>query len=269
VLAQLLADDQQRESRQVGVIDMKGRAASHNGKRNGNWAGSRQGRNYTVQANIMVGPEVVEAVATTFESAEGTGMPLAERMILAMEAGHAKGGDRRWGNLQSAAIKIADPNDPGRGGDYIALAIEVGEHPEPLAELKRIYYTTGRRLGYRTFSKIDGPDVIELKRMLHTVGYWRPTLAAFPDAPPSTNTPRMRELQKSDPAQYDKLMADSRRANADYTRDYAQYDEETIAAVDKFRAARDLNYQGNAAGLVDARLIDALRAAYLEKKKRK
>jgi len=269
VLAQLLADDQQRESRQVGVIDMKGRAAAHTGKQNGNWAGSRQGRNYTVQANIMVGPEVVEAVATTFESTEGTGMPLAERMILAMEAGHAKGGDRRWGNLQSAAIKIADPNDPGRGGDYIALAIEVGEHPEPLAELKRIYYTTGRRLGYRTFSKIDGPDVIELKRMLHTVGYWRPTLAAFPDAPPSTNTPRMRELQKSDPAEYDKLMADSRRANADYTRDYAQYDEETIAAVDKFRAARDLNYQGNAAGLVDARLIDALRAAYLEKKKRK
>src|SRR5438046_3463901 len=63
VLAQLLADDQARESRQVGVIDMKGRAAAHTGKQNGNWAGSRQGRNYTVQANIMVGPEVIEAVA--------------------------------------------------------------------------------------------------------------------------------------------------------------------------------------------------------------
>ena len=92
-----------------GVIDMKGRAAAHTGKSNGNWAGSRQGLNYTVQANIMVGPEVVDAVATHFESTEGTGMPLAERMILAMEAGQAKGGDRRWGNLQSAAIKIADP----------------------------------------------------------------------------------------------------------------------------------------------------------------
>src|SRR6266700_7054649 len=93
VLAQLLADDQQRESRQVGVIDMKGRAAAHTGTQNGDWAGSRQGKNYTVQANIMVGPEVVEAVAATFESTEGTGMPLAERMILAMEAGYAKGGD--------------------------------------------------------------------------------------------------------------------------------------------------------------------------------
>src|SRR6476620_9977250 len=129
VLSQLLADDAARETRQVGVIDMKGRAAAHTGKQNGNWAGSRQGRNYTVQANIMVGPEVVEAVATTFESTERTGLPLAERMILSLEAGHAKGGDRRWGSLQSAAIKIADPNDPGRGGDFISLAIEVGENP--------------------------------------------------------------------------------------------------------------------------------------------
>ncbi len=267
VLQQLLADDQQRESRQVGVIDMKGRAAAHTGRQNGNWAGSRQGLNYTVQANIMVGPEVVEAVAKTFESTEGTGMPLAERMILAMEAGYAKGGDRRWGNLQSAAIKVADPNDPGRGNDHITLAIEVGENPEPVAEMKRIYYTTGRRLGYRSFSKIEGPDVIELKRMLYAVGYWRPTLAAFPDPPPPINTPKMQELQKTDRAQYDKLVADMRTEQQAYTRDYATFDEEAIAAVDKFRADKNLNYQGNAPGLVDARLIDALRAAYVEKKK--
>src|SRR5438552_18861194 len=75
VLAQLLAEDQERESRQVGVIDMKGRAAAHRGTQNGIWAGSRQGKDYTVQANIMGGPEVVDAVATTFEASEGTGMP--------------------------------------------------------------------------------------------------------------------------------------------------------------------------------------------------
>jgi uncharacterized Ntn-hydrolase superfamily protein len=268
VLSQLLADDASRETRQVGVIDMQGRAAAHTGKQNGNWAGSRQGRNYTVQANIMVGPEVVEAVATTFESTEGTGLPLAERMILSLEAGYAKGGDRRWGNLQSAAIKIADPNDPGRGNDYIALAIEVGEHADPVSEVKRIYYTTGRRLGYRSFSQLDGPDVIELKRMLHALGYWRASLAAFPDAPASTNTRQMQELRRTKPAEYDKIVEESRRATADFNRDYAQYDAETIAAVDKFRADRNLNYQGNPAGLVDARLIDALRKAYLEKKKK-
>src|SRR5918994_3786927 len=76
VLQQLLASDAQRESRQVGVINMKGVGAAHTGKGNGNWAGSRQGPNYTVHANIMVGPEVVQAVAATFESMEGTGVPL-------------------------------------------------------------------------------------------------------------------------------------------------------------------------------------------------
>ena len=267
VLSQLLADDQQRESRQVGVIDMKGRSAAHTGKQNGNWAGSRQGPNYTVQANIMVGPEVVEAVAKTFEASDGTGIQPAERMILAMEAGYAKGGDRRWGNLQSAAIKVADPNDPGRGNDHITLAIEVGEHPEPVAEMKRIYYTTGRRLGYRSFSKIEGPDVLELKRMLHGIGYWRVSLAAFPDPPPSINTPQMQELRRTSPAEYDKRAADLRQANDGYTHTYATFDEETIAAVDKFRADKNLNYQGDAPGLVDARLIDALRAAYFEKRK--
>ena len=267
VLSQLLADDTARESRQVGVIDMKGRAAAHTGKQNGNWAGSRQGRNYTVQANIMVGPEVVDAVAASFESTEGTAMPLAERMILALEAGQSKGGDRRWGSLQSAAIKIADPNEPGRGGDFIALAIEVGEHAEPVAEMKRIYYTTGRRLGYRTFSQIEGPDVIELKRMLHALGYWRASMAAFPDAPPATNNRKLQELRTANPAQYEKLVDESRRASADYNREYGQYDAEAVAAVDKFRADRSINYQGNPPGLADARLVEALRAAYLEKKR--
>jgi uncharacterized Ntn-hydrolase superfamily protein len=234
VLQQLLANDAQRESRQVGVIDMQGRAAAHTGTQNGVWAGSRQGKHYTVQANIMVGPEVVEAVATSFEATDGSGWPLAERMILALEAGQAKGGDSRWGSLQSAAIKIADPANPGRGGDYIALAIEVGEHPEPVAEMKRIYYTTASRLGYRTFSRVEGPDVVELKRMLHALGYWRPTLEAFPAAPPA---------------------------------EFRLYDEEAIAAVDKFRADKKLNYRGNPPGLVDARFVDALRAAYLLKKK--
>jgi uncharacterized Ntn-hydrolase superfamily protein len=266
-IAQLLADDQQRESRQLGMIDMQGRSAAHTGKGNGNWAGSKQGKNYTVQANIMVGPEVVEAVAATFEATEGTGMALAERMILAMEAGQSKGGDRRWGNLQSAAIKIADPNDPGRGGDHIALAIEVGENPEPVAELKRIYYTTGRRLGYRSFSRVEGADVVELKRMLHAVGYWRPSLAAFPSAPPNANSPKMQELRKANPAAYEKALADAKQASASYTREFATFDDETIAAVDKFRADKSLNYQGNPPGLVDQRFVDALRAAYFEKRK--
>jgi uncharacterized Ntn-hydrolase superfamily protein len=267
-IPQLLATDNARETRQLGMIDMKGRAAAHTGKENGAWAGSRQGLNYTVQANIMVGPEVVEAVARTFESTEGLGMPLAERMILALEAGQAKGGDRRWGNLQSAAIKVADPNDPGRGGDHITLAIEVGEHAEPVGEMKRIYYTTARRLGYRSFSRVEGPDVVELKRMLHALGYWRPALDVFPAAP-AVNALRMQALRKADPAAFDKAQAEARRLATDYQRDFGQYDSEAVAAVDKFRLDKGLNYAGNPPGLVDERLVSALTAAYREKRRRK
>jgi len=260
-IAQLLAADTARESRQLGMIDMRGRSAAHTGKGNGNWAGSRQGLNYTVQANIMVGPEVVDAVATTFEASEGLGMPLAERMILALEAGQAKGGDRRWGNLQSAAIKIADPNDPGRGGDHITLAIEVGEHAEPVGEMKRIYYTTARRLGYRTFSRIEGPDVVELKRMLHALGYWRPALTVFPLAP-AVNALRNQKLRQTDLLAFEKAQTQARQKAADYQRDFGQYDAEAVAAVDKFRQDKTLEYAGNPPGLVDERLIRALTAAY-------
>jgi uncharacterized Ntn-hydrolase superfamily protein len=266
-IAQLLADDAGRESRQLGMIDMKGRAAAHTGKNNNAWAGSRQGPHYTVQANIMVGPEVVEAVASTFEASEGSGMPLAERMILALEAGQAKGGDSRWGNLQSAAIRVADPNDPGRGNDFITLAIEVGEHVEPVGEMKRIYNTTQRRLGYRSFSHVEGPDVIELKRMLHALGYWRPSLAAFPETPVVPNNRMMQDLRRSDPAKFDSLQAAGRKALAEFTRDFAHFDAETVAAVDKFRADRKLDHAGTPAGLVDERLVTALRAAYLAKRR--
>jgi uncharacterized Ntn-hydrolase superfamily protein len=262
-LTQLLADDAGRESRQLALIDMKGRAAAHTGTSNNYWAGSRQGPNYTVQANIMVGPEVVEAVATTFEATEGTGLPLAERMILALEAGQAKGGDSRWGNLQSAAIRVADPNDPGRGNDFITLAIDVGEHAEPVGEMKRIYYTTQRRLGYRTFSQVDGPDVVELKRMLHALGFWRPSLATFPATPVVPNTRAMQELRRSDPAKFDAMQASGRQAAADFARDFAQFDAEAIAAVDAFRKQHRLAYAGTPPGLVDERFVTALRAAYL------
>jgi uncharacterized Ntn-hydrolase superfamily protein len=213
----------------------------------------------------MVGPEVVDAIASTFEASNGTGMPLAERMILALEAGYAKGGDKRWGNLQSAAIKIADPNDPGRGGDFISVAIEVGENPEPVAELKRIYLTTGRHLGYRSFSRVEGADVIELKHSLHTLGYWRPALSAFPEPPAAGTTEQLRQLREKNRAEYDRLTADTRTATAEYTHEYSEYDAETMTAVDKFRADHGLDYQGDAVGLVDARLVEALRKAIIEK----
>ena len=174
--------------------------------------------------------------------------PLAERMILAMEAGQAKGGDRRWGNLQSAAIKIADPNNPGRGGDYIALAIEVGEHAEPVGEMKRIYYTTARRLGYRTFSRVEGPDVRRVEADAARARLLAADARGISGRAAGDEHAELQELRKTNPAAYDKAVAEARQATADYTRDFATFDDEAIAAVDKFRTDRKLNYQGNPPG---------------------
>lgn len=261
VIKQLLADDTGRERRQLGVIDMQGRSASHTGTENGDWAGSRKGADYTVQGNILVGKEVVDAVADYLDKTRGIGMPLAERMILALEAGHAKGGDKRWGYFQSAAIRIADPNNPGRGGDHISLAIDVGEHADPVAEMKRIYYTTARRLGYREFSEVRGDDVLELKRMLHALGYWRKELEQFPE-PPSIGKRPDDSLRRSDPEAWNAAWAEYRKVYREYYDTYSLVDEETIAAVDSFRKERGLDYQGNPRGLVDRRFVDALREAY-------
>ena len=255
----LLEGDAGRELRQLGMIDMQGRTASFSGAENGAWAGSRAGRDYVVQGNILVGPEVVDAVAASFEATAGTGMPLAERLILALRAGHAKGGDRRWGSLQSAALRIADPKDPGRGGDHVSIAIDVGEHAEPLEELYRIYRTTGRRLGWRSFSRIAGPDVVELHRMLHALGHFRADAAAFPEAPKLGVDAA---LLRTDPPAFQAAVAAWREANGAFEKEWGTFGDDSVAAVDAFRKAHGLDQQGYPPGLVDARLVEALRDAY-------
>ncbi|MEE8525502.1 MAG: DUF1028 domain-containing protein [Thermoanaerobaculia bacterium] len=259
VLERLLAGDEGREIRQLGIIDMQGRTAAHTGEENSAWAGSRQGADYTVQGNILIGREVIDAVADHFESTADSDMELAERMILALEAGQVRGGDKRWGNFQSAAIRIADPDDFGRGGDHISLAIDVGEHERPVAEMKRIYYRTRQRLGHRDFSAVEGSDVVELKRMLHTLGYWRQDLETFPEAPEFDGD---RSRFRSDPDAFLKKLEEYREAATAYDEAWALYDETAITAVDKFREDLGLKFAGNPRGLVDARFVEALRQAY-------
>lgn len=258
-LEQLLADDEGRELRQLGLIDAHGRTAAHSGQGNGAWAGSRQGENFTVQGNILVGPEVVDAVAEHFESTAGAGMPLAERMLLALAAGQEKGGDSRWGRRQSAAIRIADPNNPGRGGDHISLAIDVGEHERPVEEMLRIYRVTAERLGYREFSEVAGRDVVELKSKLHDLGFWRPDAGGVPD-PPAWDVDM--SLRAADPEAFQAAVADFRARQAAYRDEHATYDAELRDAVDSFRVEQGLDYPGNARGLVDERFVEALNRAH-------
>lgn len=261
VLDRLLADDEGRELRQLGVIAMDGDAAAFTGEENTPWAGSRQGPHYTVQGNLLVGREVIDAVADHFESTAGTGMPLAERLILALQAGQARGGDARWGNLQSAALKVADPDDPGRGGDHLSFDIQVGEHPTPVAELLRIYRTTARRLGWRSFSEVRGPDVYELKQALHTLGYYEPELEELPEPPELDLDPQRGRRDKQ--AFEESLRAYSGEAQA-FSDAWQVYDETTIEAVDAFREAHDLDHPGNPRGLVDEAFVEALGRALRE-----
>ena len=263
-VARLLEGDAGREQRQLGLIDARGRRAAFTGAETQAWAGSRQGDSYTVQGNLLVGPEVVDAVAESFESTAGAGMPLAERLLAALEAGQSRGGDKRWGNFQSAALRIADPRDPGRGGDHVSIAIDVGEHPEPVAEMRRIYERTQRRLGWREFAAVRGPDVLELKRMLHALGFWGRELERFPAAPDQHLDPA---LLRTDPAGLRAKLDQLRALAAEFTARWAVFDAAAIAAVDAYRAARDLDHPGNPPGLVDRRLVETLRAEYRAWKK--
>lgn len=228
-LRRLLAADSGAASRQVGVIDLKGRSAQHTGTRPQQWAGHRAGLNYVTQGNVLVGPEVIDAVARSFEASEGQPRHLADRLIDAIAAGHALGGDRRHGLRQSAAVVVADPR-PGRARrtDGQTVNISVCENPEPVAELRRIYDTISQTLGYRTLQQFSGGDVWQLKVMLHALGHFRAGEATL-----------------------------ARGADAN------DYTAEAIAAVDAFRAAEKLGGPGvgSPSGLADAEMVAQLWAA--------
>ena len=173
-LAQRLAADDNAASRQIGVIGVDGRSAQHTGTRS-QWAGHRAGPNYVAQGNTLVGPEVVDAVGESFESTEGAARHLADRLIEALQAGHLVGGDARHGEAQSAAVIVADPR-PGmaRREDGLTVQINVCEHEDPLAEMRRIYDAISETLGFRILQQEIGRDVYQLKLMLHELGYYRP-----------------------------------------------------------------------------------------------
>ena len=225
-LRRLLAADSGSASRQIGVIDSKGRIAQHTGSRANAWAGHRAGANYVTQGNILVGGQVLDAVARSFESTEGQPRHLADRLITAIEAGHALGGDQRHWLRQSAAVVVADPR-PGRSrrADGITANINVCEHAEPVAEMRRIYDNISNTLGYRTLQQFSGGDVWQLKVILNALGLYKAN---------------------------EQLDARVRDANV--------YDADIIAAVDSFRVAERFG-AGAPRGFVDAEVVARLWAA--------
>lgn len=130
----LLADDSEKEMRQVGLIDAAGNAATFTGKECYDWAGGATGKHFAAQGNILVDERTVEAMASVFTKAEGT---LAERLLAALDAGQEAGGDRR--GKQSAALYVVKEKGGYGGFNDRFVDLRVDEHPDPIKELIRIY----------------------------------------------------------------------------------------------------------------------------------
>jgi uncharacterized Ntn-hydrolase superfamily protein len=126
----LLREDEGAARRQVGAVDAMGRIFVYSGAECEGWFGHRTGENYSVQGNMLVGGETIDAMARAFEAATGR---LAKRLVVALEAGQAAGGDKR-GRESAALLVRAPPSALWEGAD-----IRVDQHTDPVAELRRIF----------------------------------------------------------------------------------------------------------------------------------
>ena len=134
-LQRLIEDDEGRDHRQVGIVDVDGGAASHTGHACLDWAGSVTGDGYAIQGNILVGEEVVEAMERAWQDS-GEEAPLARRLLAALAAGDAAGGDSR--GRQSAALLVVRDGAGYGGLDDIAVDLRVDDDTDPLTELARL-----------------------------------------------------------------------------------------------------------------------------------
>ena len=132
-LKTLTSKDEGEAVRQVGMIDIKGNVAAHTGSRCIKYAGHIVGKNYSVQANMMANGTVPKAMAVAFEETKGD---LADRMMAALEAAEAEGGDIR--GKQSAAMVIVSGEPSGVDWKDTKLSLRIEDHPTPLIELKRL-----------------------------------------------------------------------------------------------------------------------------------
>lgn len=133
-LDRLLEEDDKRDHRQVGIVDVEGTAASHTGPECFAWAGGTTGPGYAIQGNILTGPEVVAAMEAAWLASADE--PLARRLTAALKAGDDAGGDSR--GRQSAALLVVKDGAGYGGLDDTAADLRVDDHADPVAELIRL-----------------------------------------------------------------------------------------------------------------------------------
>lgn len=179
-LQHMLAIDHDPKQRQVLLVDASGRAAAHTGEGCHHWAGHIVGENYACAGNILVSQETVQAISDTFTSSGGA---LAERLVAALAAGQAAGGDSR--GQQSAALVVARTGGGygGRNDRYIDLRVD--DHAQPIAELGRLLNLHRLYLTRSTPDELIAIDVKigrELQALLKKTGHYQGELNGIYDA---------------------------------------------------------------------------------------
>jgi uncharacterized Ntn-hydrolase superfamily protein len=135
VIEKLLAEDKfpPTDGRQLAIMDGKGNVAAYTGPNAPKWAGDRQGKTWSAQGNILVGPQVVEAMGRAFEATEGE---LAEKLFAALKAGDDAGGDSR--GKQSASMLVVRKGGGRNINNDRYLYVNVDDNPQPIPELRRL-----------------------------------------------------------------------------------------------------------------------------------
>jgi len=169
-LEDLLKHDEGFQHRQVGIVDADGHVAVHTGDACMEWAGHVTGKGFSCQGNILAGETVVVDMAATFEMTEGD---LLDKLIAALKAGQAAGGDKR--GMQSAALFVVRKEGGYEGGNDRYVDVRVDEHPSPIEELERIFkiydMTLLSREAPTSLIEISGPVAEQLQLILRDLGY--------------------------------------------------------------------------------------------------
>lgn len=157
-VATLTKNDPKREQRQLGVVDAHGSSATYTGGECPDWAGGLSGEGYAIQGNILAGSRVVALMEEAWLGSDPA-EPLARRLLAALAAGDAAGGDKR--GRQSAALYVVSEDGGYGGGDDVLVDLRVDDHEAPIPELTRL-------LGIHDmiFGKPDPKDLMELSGAL-------------------------------------------------------------------------------------------------------
>jgi len=170
-LDQLLSDDNGKEFRQVAILDIKGRVATHTGKNCLESAGHLNGDNFSVQANMMLNSNVVPAMEKAWK--ENDALPVAERMVEVLKAAQKAGGDIR--GKQSAALLVVSPNNTGKPWDDRLIDLRVDDANDPIIELARLLNVS------RAYEHMNRGDLyVEKNDMANAMHEYNQAMKMFP-----------------------------------------------------------------------------------------